>query len=627
MSGHEEIPAQQDPVVEFFKLVGVVLGCVLGIFVVPVLIPEIIIRKSGRYLAPRARFWVVQPWRWAVDACGVLLYVVLVLFELSKLGPLVRSGELLHTVQQPNGWSHVLVAALPWLILNLLAGVLFVPLLLTLYRRRLAHTIRDRRHADVMMQERIETARMRAADIATARRVGVKLDPRSGKITGVTSRVVTAPRPVAGDVYQFGIINVATIRTLVERAYDVRRIRDWTHNDGRSIIMPRTASAARAIVIAESGSGKTVLLVNLILCALRYDWPIVFIDAKGDPDDARSLKTLVESLGFTATINEPWNLFTGTADQVTEKLMRLWPSAPGGEFYELEARGVLQAIQYRSPLRSLAELGERVRNPHSHVAGPDDAGVVTAKTREGVTAGERVYNSIRTFIGPLDKWLSDDGWSYGERTADVTIMSIVPVESAQAKLADLLLMDLRNYMADRLRRGDKSPLLVVVDEFPQLVTDSGVDAGDTASTLFEVARSAGMGLIIAGQSAAGLSNDEVRRRRALSSGAALLIGRSKDPEDIVRFAGTQMQMEASGAAAGDELRSARAQHTWIVDPNDVRTASDGAFWIVQSGAAAPFRVLPNPRPEERAAGTQPTAEAVPAGGDAQPNLWVRDGER
>jgi len=627
MSGAEEAPPKKDAVVEFFKLVGMLIGCVLGLVVVPVLIPEIIIRRSGRYLAPRARFWVVQPWRWAVDAAGVLLYAALVLFELSKLGPLVRTGELLHTVQQPNGWSHLLVAALPWLILNLLAGALFVPLLLTLYRRRLAHTIRDRRHDDVMMQERIETARVRAADIATARRVGVKLDPRSGKITGVTSRVVTAPRPVAGGAYQFGIINVATIRTLVERAYDIRRIRDWTHNDGRSIVMPTTASAARAIVIAESGSGKTVLLVNLMLCARKYGWPIVFIDAKGDPDDAQALKALVESLGFSATINEPWNLFTGTADQITEKLMRLWPSAPGGEFYELEARGVLQAIQYHSPLRSLAELGERVRNPNSHVAGPDDAGVVNAKTREGVTAGERVYNSLRTFIGPLDKWLSDDGWSYGQRSADVTIMSIVPVESAQAKLADLLLMDLRNYMADRLRRGDKSPLLVVVDEFPQLVTDSGVDAGDTASTLFEVARSAGMGLIIAGQSAAGLSNDEVRRRRALSSGAALIIGRSKDPEDIVRFAGTQMQMEASGAAAGDELRSARAQHTWIVDPNDVRTASDGAFWIVQSGAAAPFRVLPNPRPQARPEHETPTEEPASAEPEAQPNLWVRDGEQ
>ena len=102
-----------------------------------------------------------------------------------------------------------------------------------------------------------------------------------------------------------------------------------------------------------------------------------------------------------------------------------------------------------------------------------------------------------------------------------------------------------------------------------------------------------MGLILAAQSPAGVSNDEVRRRRALTSGAALIFGRSKDPEDVVKYAGTVMQMEASGAAGGEQLNSARAQHTYVIPPQDVREASDGSFWIVQAGAIAPFRALPN----------------------------------
>lgn len=118
-----------------------------------------------------------------------------------------------------------------------------------------------------------------------------------------------------------------------------------------------------------------------------------------------------------------------------------------------------------------------------------------------------------------------------------------------------------------------------------------VKAG-TGVSLFEAARSAGMGLVLAAQSTPGLSNDESRRRRALSSGAALLIGRSKDPEDTVKYTGTTMRMEASGAATGENLNSARAQHTYVLPPQVVREAADGAFWLVQAGGIASFRAMP-----------------------------------
>lgn len=131
------------------------------------------------------------------------------------------------------------------------------------------------------------------------------------------------------------------------------------------------------------------------------------------------------------------------------------------------------------------------------------------------------------------------------------------------------------------------------DEFAQLVTADS-DPGDIAASMFETARSAGIGLWLAAQSVAGLSQDEAQRRRALSSGAALLFGRSKDPEDVVAFAGTVMRLEASGAATGEELRSARAQHTYVIPPDDVRRAAIGQFWVVQGGVIAPFRALPSP---------------------------------
>ena len=126
----------------------------------------------------------------------------------------------------------------------------------------------------------------------------------------------------------------------------------------------------------------------------------------------------------------------------------------------------------------------------------------------------------------------------------------------------------------------RTPARMSTAGVPQLVTALS-DPGDTAGSLFETARSAGVGLLLATQSPAGLSNDEVRRRRALTSGAALIFGRTKDPEEVVQYAGTVMQMESSGAATGDELRSARAQHTFVIPPQDVPT-------LLEMGAAAVF---------------------------------------
>lgn len=104
--------------------------------------------------------------------------------------------------------------------------------------------------------------------------------------------------------------------------------------------MPRMASAVRALLLAESGTGKTVLLNDLILCAFELRWPVFMLDAKGDPADAAQLVAQVRATGRTAAAGGPWNLFTGRADQVTEKLMRLMPTPDGANQHYLdEIRG------------------------------------------------------------------------------------------------------------------------------------------------------------------------------------------------------------------------------------------------------------------------------------------------
>jgi len=476
---------------------------------------------------------------------------------------------------------------------NFLSGALLLPVVWSHRRRTIAERVRTRRITNVLVQERIESARKRAADVAAARRIGVKLDTTTGRISGTTSDVLTVPHEVAGR-QSFGFTNLATVRLLADRFHDTRSVRDWVDPSGQFLVLPETSSAVRALIVAESGSGKTVLINGLVLCALESGWPVFVLDAKGDPADAEHLTALARSHGHSAVIADGWDLFNGTAEQVTAKLMRLMPPPDGANQHYLdEIRGCLQAVQSLEPLRSVDDLRDRLTTPGPHVRDQFDLMIVnTTVDRNGTAAGARALHSLLVALRPLERYIDEQGWSYSRAAADVTVIPLSPVDDAQAKLGDLLMLDLRNFLAARLMARDKSPVVVIVDEFPQLVT-AGQDPGDTAGSLFETARSAGVGLVLATQSPAGLSNDETRRRRALTSGAALIFGRSKDPEDVVKYAGTVLRMEASTQSGGEAQGTARAQHTFVIPPQDVREAADGAFWMVQAGAIAAFRALPH----------------------------------
>jgi hypothetical protein len=593
-----EMASSSDPLGDgIARILGAAIALLVVLIALPLVIPLIVRRIAGDSVATKTRFWVVWKRQWITNTLGILLVVALLTTEVVLITGWIRSGDARLLVDSDH-WAALLVPTLlPWGLANLMSGALLLPALWSLQRRRVAGLVRNRRIADVVKQEKIESARKRAADRTAALRIGVHVDARTGQISGSRDDHLAVPLPVAGGKQAFGVTSRMPVRILADRFHDTRRVRDWVDDTGTHIVLPDTASSCRALLIAESGSGKTVLLNGLILCALRYGWPVFAIDAKGDPADADHLADVVRAEGGTATVGEAWDLFSGTADQVTSKLMRLMPDPDGANQYYLdEIRGVLQAIQHSGPIRGIDDLRARLTRPGDHVRDQFDLSMVNQSVdRSGTTAGRRVLQALLVALRPLEKWLADDGWSFDTPHADVTIVPLSTADDTQARIGDLLLLDLRHFLATRMDRRDKTPVLVVVDEFAQLVTGAQ-DPGDTAGSLFETARSAGVGLVLSAQSPAGLSNDDTRRRRALTSGAALIFGRSKDPEDVVGYAGTVMRMESNAHAAGDELGSGRAQHTYVIPPQDVREAADGAFWIIQSGAIAPFRALPQRRP-------------------------------
>jgi hypothetical protein len=597
------------------RILKVFFFLLAAIVALPLLIPVAASRIGGDTVATKTRFWIIGRRHGLISAAGIAVVVLLVGLEVGLAWHWVAAGDGAALVHQP-GWKEALFRMVaPWAVLNLFSGVLLLPAAWSIKRRRIAELVRSRQISNVVRQEKIEAARNRAADQTTAMRMGVHVDGETGQITSVADSAITSPFAAPDGRQVFGFVNRIPVRTMADRFFDIRRVRDWVDAKGDLIVMPTAASAVRALVIAESGTGKTVLLDDLVLSALSYGWPVLVLDAKGDPADADHLVALAQSHGMTSSRPRGWNLFNGTAEQITSLLMRLMPAPDGANQHYLdEIRGVLQAVQHESPLHGIDDLRERLHNPAPWVRDRYDLALVNQPTdRNGGTSGTRALHSLMVALRPLEEHLDDEGWSYGTPPAQLTVVPISPSDDAQARLGDLLLFDLRNYLATRMASRDHSPMLVVVDEFAQLVSGNQ-DPGDTAGSLFETARSAGMGLVLAGQSAAGLSNDETKRKRALGSGAALIFGRSKDPEEMVFYAGTAFRMEASGKAESGELGSGRAQHSYVIHPQEVREAADGAFWLVQAGAIAPFRALPHRTVE--LADEAPASEPVDIGDGA-----------
>lgn len=402
----------------------VIVACVMllvGLVALPLFIPVVVARVAGEGIATKVVFWRVWRWQWVMNTAGVAAVAVLLAWGAVLFTEWAASGEA--ATFFVGDWGVALWPTFgPWAGVNLAAGVLLLPVTWSIRRRRIAGRVRTRRISDVLRQERIEVARKRAADAATAARIGIRLDPSTGRITGVHDGAVTVPHPVDGRVV-FGFATRSTVRTVADRFHDTRQVRDWVDPTGRYVVMPDASSAARALIVAESGSGKTVLINGLVLCALEYGWPVFVIDAKGDPADARSMVGLAHAAGHTATVGGRWDLFSGTAEQVTAKLMRLMPVPDGANQHYLdEIRGVLQAVQAETPIRTVGDLRDRLVNPGPHVRDQFDLTLVNQTVdRNGGTAGSRALQSLTVALRPLERWIAQDGWSYAAPPAELTV--------------------------------------------------------------------------------------------------------------------------------------------------------------------------------------------------------------
>jgi hypothetical protein len=187
----------------------------------------------------------------------------------------------------------------------------------------------------------------------------------------------------------------------------------------------------------------------------------------------------------------------------------------------------------------------------------------------------------------------DGDWSWEDcDLAVVTVPSMVATLDADACLR-VLLSDVGHFTMSPDRKRPGAPSLVVVDEF------SAIQGGRRAAIdLLERGRGAGTGVVLAGQSAVSLG-DEDERARLLAAASAQIVFRTPMPAELAALAGSERVAEASWQAADGDLTGRQTitmRARGRIDQDQVRGARTGEADNHLGRPRRPYTDHPHRRP-------------------------------
>ncbi|MEU8901242.1 hypothetical protein AB0C65_35615 [Nocardia sp. NPDC048505] len=567
---------------------------VLGVVALAAVAPGAVVAAGAafagarHYTAARHRRWWLyltpeRPWIFASLIAGALGLGASGIWAVTA----IRDGDLSD-------------AAAP-VLLSLAAGIAAAPGAFVLGRRRLREQTLKSRNLDVLAGAQIADAILQANDELAARSVGVTLHEHTVEL-GVRDPAQIQTAPVAVEIdgrIRYGIGVLISDDSLT----DFERSAHFTAPGCDLLLVPDKPGYMRALILASSGTGKSELLACFNAVAARLGMTVVFIDLKGQTDDARRFgedarnqRDYLGSESDVTVVRGGWDFFDCDRGQLLERLMFIAPKTTSTDYYTNEMRRVLDIVidghGTRPLIGGLDDLTARLRDPigtlGAAIGGP--IGTPRGPNGTGPTEAGEILVKVDAMFAQLRDYLpkTGQGWSFAKLApGSTTVVPLSPVKEPERLLAQLMLRDLRDELAARATTGIKDPLLVIVDEFPQMVTGED-DAADEAASIFETARTAGVDLIVAGQTIEGFSLDEAMQARLLGAGVGVFVGRSSLPDKVASAAGTAWNLEAAGDPHGHAINSARAQYTFKMPPQYVRRMHTGVFWLLHEGAVARF---------------------------------------
>ena len=380
---------------------------------------------------------------------------------------------------------------------------------------------------------------------------------------------------------------------------------------GRSVIAaPLDVWRHQALIVGETGSGKTVTALALAGEALRGGWDVYWIDGKAHPSTARAFLTLARAAGVEAHdgTRDPLDGWRGDPEAIVNRLLATQTFTES--YYEGIARTVLRHAVADRPPRSFGELVGRLDKRALQRGARDDAEVLEAlrglpdKDVAGVRAR---YDGIAWAVGAT----LDGTWSYEDTRAAYVPVGRPENRHQAAEVGAFLLEDILHWAL--ARKDPERQALIVVDEFSKLSDRPGA-----AVDLVERARSFNVAVVLIAQTWASLGPDDTIRDRLAGTVGTVITHQLKQPDEIAALAGTEWVLERTEQTHTLDhtgLGSQRAGNRYVVHPDDIRRLHQGEAFIIHSGEALKLRIRP---PRSTPPGAAGPADGKPDGSTGLP---------
>jgi hypothetical protein len=359
---------------------------------------------------------------------------------------------------------------------------------------------------------------------------------------------------------------------------------------GRLAVLPVERLRRHVLVCGATGSGKTETLLRLAwTLAKRSDAPVLYLDGKGDRENAERFVGLMQDAGRRTRVfpHEPFAGWRGEPHEIRGRLMEIVDYAHHGPaaWYRDVAKAVVGlACEHPSgPPRSSEELLARLslealRRAHGEARALQ--GLRSSQVDQVRLRYEAVFGETR---GALD-----GKWAWEDTDAAYVLLDSLKLREETAGLARFLFEDFAQYFTGRKPQGRFC--LMIVDEFSALASTPGMAAR------IEQARRFNTALILAPQVVAGMGGAE-ETARILGSVETIVCHRMNTPEEIVPLAGTRQMTEyntrfSRQGSTGEGTAMRREQQK--IDPNKVLGLPPGEAFVISRGMAMHAQILSAP---------------------------------
>jgi hypothetical protein len=361
----------------------------------------------------------------------------------------------------------------------------------------------------------------------------------------------------------------------------------------RLIAVPVVDWGRQALIVGETGSGKTVTALTVASEVMRLGWDAYWIDGKADPSVAGRFLRLARRHGRVPAdaSRDPVDGWRGDAESIVNRLLATQRFTE--PYYAGIARNVLKwTVARPGPPHAFAELVARMDQRALRRAwrdDPDEADKIRAMVPADFLGARYRYEGVAWAVGAT----LDGDWSYEDVRAAYVPVGRPEHRDQAEEVGAFLLEDLLHWAM--ARKPPRRPALVVVDEFSKLAARP-----DAAVELVERVRSFGVGVVLIGQTWASLGRSDAVRERLAGTVGTVVVHQLKQPDRLVELAGRAWTMERTEQLLGPIPTGQATQRPGsrpVVDPDEVRGLGTGEAFLIRGGAAVKVHVRPgDPEP-------------------------------